>query len=176
MTTSTAPRSVEAAWRQQPVEQVRLLNPAFLGTLLYCVAKGYEEQSDGDSLPYALAFVAMPAVLQKVTRDQIPRAISTSLAAWLSVHPSVLVGFSSRAKAIAPLVRHSIAASCAGGLICLNGHRIGPTANVRQLNKYGRTAGTPEVVDCIKKAHFVGRWFAASGDYVTVMALWGVCP
>jgi hypothetical protein len=166
----------QAEWRQQPVEQIRLLNPAFLGALLYCAAKGYEDESDQRGLPYALAFVAAPAVLQKATRDQLPRAISTTLAAWLSVNPSVLVGFSDRAKAIAPLVRHSIAASCAGGLLCLDSSQVTAAASIRRLNNYRSTAGTTEVLDCTKKAYFVGRWFAASGDYKTVMALWGVRP
>ena len=35
---------------------------------------------------------------------------------------------------------------------------------------------TDEVRACIKKAEFVGKWFALSGDYTTVMALWGVAP
>jgi Family of unknown function (DUF6521) len=56
------------------------------------------------------------------------------------------------------------------------GHRLVPELNVRKINKYGREVATPEVADCIKKAHFSGRWFAAAGDYSTVMALWGVRP
>jgi len=165
----------EPAWRKQPIEQIRLLNPAFLGALLYCAADGYQQQGDRGGLPYALAFVVMPAVLQKATRDELPRAISTNLAAWLSVHPSALVGFPDRAKAIVPLVRQAIAVSCTGGLLRLNGHQIVPVASARRLNEYGKFA-TPEVIHCIKKAHFAGRWFAASGDYTTVMALWGVRP
>ena len=176
MTDAILASTPQAGWRQQPVEQIRLLNPAFLGAVLYCAAKGYEEESDQRGLPYALAFVAAPAVLQKATRNQLPRAISTTLAAWLSVNPSVLVGFSERAKALAPLVRHSIAASCAGGLLCLDGNQVTAAANVRRLNKYRNTAGTTEVLDCTKKAYFAGRWFAASGDYKTIMALWGVRP
>ncbi|HFF6158322.1 three component ABC system middle component [Stenotrophomonas maltophilia] len=167
---------LEPIWRRQPPEQIRLLNPAFLGTLIYSAAKGYEEESDGSGLPYALAFVALPVVLQKVTRENLPRSISTSLAAWLSVHPSALVGFSDRAKSIAPLVRQSVAVAASSGMISLDGHRLVPELNVRKINKYGREVATPEVADCIKKAHFSGRWFAAAGDYSTVMALWGVRP
>lgn len=176
MTPFNEPGRVEPLWRRHPPEQVRLLNPAFLGTLLYCAAKGYEDESDGVGLPYALAFVVMPAVLQKATRESFPRAISTSLAAWLSVHPSALVGFPDRAKAIMPLVRQSIAVATSSGLISIAGHRLAPELNVRKLNRYASQSATPEVADCIKKAHFAGRWFAAAGDYTTVMALWGVRP
>ncbi len=176
MISESTARLADSSWRRRPVEEVRLLNPAFLGTLLYCAAKGYQSKDDKVGLPYALAFVALPVVLQKATRDDIPRAISTSLAAWLSVHPSALVGFPDRARAIAPLVRQSIAMSCAGSVISLEQNQIFPRANMRQLNEYKRDAATTEVVDCMKKAHFVGRWLAASGDYTTVMALWGVRP
>ncbi|MCW0414283.1 hypothetical protein NB689_000037 [Xanthomonas sacchari] len=61
-------------------------------------------------------------------------------------------------------------------MISLEGHRLAPALNVRKINKYGREFATLEVIDCIKKAHFTGRWFAAAGDYTTVMALWGVRP
>ncbi len=33
-----------------------------------------------------------------------------------------------------------------------------------------------EVQDCMAKAKFVGKWFASSGDYTTVMTLLGVMP
>ncbi|MGH8055339.1 MAG: three component ABC system middle component [Stenotrophomonas sp.] len=145
MTIHREPGLMEPLWRQQPPEQVRLLNPAFLGALIYSAAKGYEEESNGSGLPYALAFVALPAVLQKVTRETLPRAISTSLAAWLSVHPSALVGFSDRAKAIAPLVRQAVAVAASSGLVSLDGYRLIPELNVRKINKYGRDLATAAI-------------------------------
>ena len=45
----------------------------------------------------------------------------------------------------------------------------------RTMVQFERDA-TDEVRACIKKAEFVGKWFARSGDYTTVMALWGVAP
>nr|WP_221261594.1 three component ABC system middle component [Xanthomonas campestris] len=87
-----------------------------------------------------------------------------------------MVGFADRAKAIAPLVRQSIAVAASSRMISMDGHRLVPELNVRKINKYYRDFATPEVADCIKKAHFTGRWFAAAGDYTTVMALWGVRP
>ncbi|SFS13775.1 hypothetical protein SAMN05216570_2942 [Dyella sp. OK004] len=170
-------RKKDASWHRQPIEQIRLLNPSFLGTLLYMAAKGHqEEQDDEQGLPYALAFVVLPVVLQKVTREALPRRINTSLVAWLSVNPFAQVGFPDRARALAPLVRQAIAISSAGGLIQLQGTHIAPLASQRRVNKYGAGFATAEVIDCAKMAHFVGRWFAASGDYSTVMALWGVRP
>ena len=177
MNESSESRYQEAPWRRQPVEQIRLLNPAFLGTLIYCAAKGYQQhREDEEGISYALPFLVLPIVLQKATRDALPRAISTSLAAWLCVNPFAQVGFPDRARAIAPLVRQAIALSSAGKLIRLDSGRIIPNAPVKRVNQYGSQLATLEVVECAKKAQFVGRWFAASGDYSTVMALWGVCP
>ncbi|WP_136259637.1 three component ABC system middle component [Rhodanobacter lindaniclasticus] len=177
MNETTRYQPQDASWRRQPVEQLRLLNPAFLGTLLYCAAKGHQQESqDQDGLPYALAFVALPVVLHKATRETLPRAINTSLAAWLSVNTSAQVGFPHRARALAPLVRQAVAVSSAGGLIELQGSSIVPSATVRRINQYGSQSASQEVINCAKKAVFVGRWFATSGDYPTVMALWGVRP
>lgn len=177
MNESTELRQQDTSWHRQPVEQMRLLNPSFMGTLLYFAASGYQQERDDEKgLPYALAFVTLPVVLQKATREALPRGISTSLAAWLSVNPFAQVGFPDRARALAPLIRQAIAISSAGGLIQIQGALIAPLAPLKRIKRYASKSATSEVISCAKMAKFVGRWFAVSGDYSTVMALWGVRP
>jgi hypothetical protein len=165
-------------WREQPAEQARLFNPAFLGALVLCAVRGYEREStDGrQGLPYALAFLAVPVVLHKMTRDALPKTVATSLAAWISVNAYAQVGFAERASAMVPMVKDSIATACHGGLIDIQGPRLHGMAKLRSVERFVTSIKSPEVVDCVKRAIFVGRWFAGSGDYRTVMALWGVRP
>ena len=165
------------AWRDQPVEQARLLNPAFLGALLCSAADGYiKEAQGGGGLHYALSFVALPIVLQKGTRDALPKTKATSMVAWVSANPLAQVGFADRAKALSPLIRDAILVASRGGLIRLQDNHVVSLASPKRLAGYGSATNSDEVRDCLKKANFVGRWFARSGEYTTVMALWGVRP
>lgn len=164
-------------WRNQAVEQARLLNPAFLGALVMEAARGYEDESgDAQGLPYALAFVALPVVLHKPTRDALPRQIRTSLAAWVVEHPEAQVGFPERSTALVPLVKDAILLASRDGLLRLEGTRFKATGNRRSLDAYSKSCQSLEVQECLKKALFLGRWFSRAGEATTVMALWGVRP
>ena len=163
-----------APWPERSLEQARLLNPAFLGTLLWSCARGYASVVNGFQ-PYALSFLVAPAVLHKSTRESLPITIRTSLVAWLGENPRVHVGFSERAIALVPLVKEAILFAANGGLLQVQEARIVAGARPRGMAKFEREASA-EVKACIKKAEFVGKWFALSGEYTTVMALWGVAP
>ena len=165
------------AWRDQPVEQARLLNPAFLGALLCSAADGYIKEAQGSGgLNYALSFIALPIVLQKGTRDALPKSKATSMIAWMSANPLAQVGFADRARALSPLVKDAILVASRGGIIRLQGTEVISVASPKRLAGYDSATSSGEVRDCLKKANFVGRWFAVSGEYTTVMALWGVRP
>ena len=135
---------ITAPWASRSLEQARLLNPAFLGTLLWSCARGYAS-----------------------TR--------TSFVAWLAENPRVHVGFAERATALVPLVKEAILFATNGGVLQLQETRVVAASRPRAMAKLEREASI-EVNACIKKAEFVGKWFALSGDYTTVMALWGVAP
>lgn len=162
------------SWTDRPVEHARLLNPAFLGALLWSCSKGYGT-TDEEGLPYALSFVAMPLVLHKTTRELLPRSTRTSLATWLSNNTQVHVGFSERAAALVPMVKDALLFGSNGGLLEISSVRVIARTRPRAMARLERGA-SDEVKSCMKKAEMVGKWFASSGDYTTVMALWGVAP
>ncbi|HDX0900063.1 three component ABC system middle component [Stenotrophomonas maltophilia] len=164
-------------WREQPTEQARLFNPAFLGALVLCAADGYESNTqEGQGLPYPLAFIAVPIVLHKLTREALPRTTRTSLPAWISVNTQTQVGFPARASSLVSSTKDSIAVACHGHLLAIEGSRLRACAKMSAVARFASTVKSPEVSDCLKKAQFVGKWFAGSGDYQTIMALWGVRP
>lgn len=161
-------------WLMRTPEQARLLNPAFLGLVVWSCARGYKQISDSD-LPYCLAFVGLPIVLHKATREALPRTTRTSLPSWLSDHPRALVGYTDRARALVPLIKEGILFGSNGGLLTFEDGSIMASRRPRTMAQFERQA-SEEVSDCISKAAFVGKWFAGSGSYTTVMALWGVRP
>jgi hypothetical protein len=163
-----------ASWADRPVEQARLLNPAFLAALLWSCAEGYGSIAP-QGVPYPLIFVAMPVVLHKSTRESLPRAINTYLPVWLGENPQVLVRFTERAQSVMPLVKEGMIFGVNGRLLNLSSSRVLVASPPRSRNRFLRES-TDEVRACMQKANFVGRWFASSGEYTTVMALWGVSP
>jgi hypothetical protein len=163
-----------ALWAERPLEQARLLNPAFVGALVWSCARGYASATN-ESQPYALSFLMAPVVLHKSTRESLPTTTRTSLAAWLGENPRILVGFAERATALVPSVKEALLFASRGGLIQVEAARMIAADRPRAMASFEREA-SGEVKASIKKAEFVGRWFANSGDYTTIMALWGVAP
>lgn len=161
-------------WIERPPEQARLFNPAFVAATVWSCARGYASAQDG-GLPYALAFVGAPIALHKATREELPRSTRTSMASWLAENPRALVGFADRARALVPLVKEGILFGSSGQMLTLDDARLEAADRPRSMARFEREA-TDEVKACVKKAEFVGKWFAGSGDYTTIMALWGVAP
>jgi len=161
-------------WVERPPEQARLLNPAFVGATIWSCARGYASIRE-PGLPYALAFVAVPIALHKATREELPRSTRTSMASWLAENPRALVGFAERALALVPVVKEGILFGSSGQMLTLDDAILVAADRPRSMARFEREA-TDEVKACIKKAEFVGKWFAGSGDLATIMALWGVAP
>ena len=122
-----------------------------------------------------LAFVAVPIVLHKTTREGLPNTTRTSMASWLGENARAQVGLADRARALVPLVKEAVIFASNGAMLTIHESRLVTSDRPRSMARFEREA-TDEVKDCIKKAEFVGKWFAGSGDYTTLMALWGVAP
>jgi Family of unknown function (DUF6521) len=161
-------------WSDRPVDQARLLNPAFLAALIWSCTEGYGS-IDAQGMPYPLSFVAMPVVLHKFTRERLPRAISTSLATWLGENPQVHIRFADRATSLVPLIKEGLLFGVNGQMLNVSSSRIAAATRPSSMARFLRES-SDEVRDCMAKAKFVGRWFASSGDYTTVMTLLGVMP
>lgn len=125
-------------------------------------------------MPYAASFLVLPLVLHKATREAFPGSISTKLHVWLQENQVSRVGLSNRSTGLVPYSREALVYSLSSSLLSVSqdGLLIPAKSKVR-LPRWGKDS---EVSDCIKKAHFLGRWFARTGDTTTVFALLGVVP
>jgi len=163
------------AWRDRPREEAHLLNPGFLGLVMWSAAAGFHEATQA-GLPFHLAFVVAPVSLHKATREALPPSSRTSLAAWIEENAVFRVGFAERARSLSPFVRDALLFGAAQGLLSVgDGGRIEPAPRPRAFARYLRES-SDEVHDCVKKAGFAAKWFALAGSPATVMALWGVKP
>lgn len=159
-------------FESRPMEVANLLNPAFCGEILLRAVTQYRTTS-GRAFPYALAFLVLPIVLHKRTRESIPPRTRQQLHAWLQEHQDVRVGFSERAKEMVPFTNETVIF-----LLQLNQLSISDRGElfISRRSRTRRVQTTAEIDDCYSKASLIGRWFARSGAVENIFAMWGVKP
>ena len=162
-------------WVERTREEAHLLNPAFCCVTITAACDGYNKSND-QSLPFALAFVVLPTILHKHTRESLPHTSRTSMPAWLQEHAEVRLGFYERVMALKPHTREAIryglasdwiAISDLGGIRCM----VSDTLINRVVQFLSGDAR-----DCVSRARFLGKWLGASASTETIMTLWGIRP
>src|SRR5687767_12631870 len=94
-------------WSQRPGEERALLNQGFCGMLLWHASGGYQAIAN-DGLPIEVAFLVLPLVLHRKTREALPTGVSTSLPVWLDQHPLVRARFPDRAQMLTEFTREAL--------------------------------------------------------------------
>jgi hypothetical protein len=153
-------------WQKRSQVRAAYLNPALITALITGSCQGYDA-TPAQAMAWPLAFIAVPLVLHRPTRDRLPRTTATRLAAWIGRNPTLQAGFPARAKALAPTVREGLRFGLRHSALTLGPDGLAAAIPVR-------LAGDASVIT--DKARFVGRWLARSGDTVTIFGLLGVEP
>ena len=158
-------------WEQRPFEVANLFNPAFCSVLLEEAMGGFEEKAQA-GMPYSLAFLVLPVVLHKSTRNLLPRSTRTRLSTWLQRNPQVRVGFAQRARRLVPFTKEALVIGMSHGTIDVDtkGNLLCRTRSKKLWDK-----GTEPYL-CRKGSRLMGRWFALSGETRTIFTMWGVRP
>ena len=161
-------------WVNRPPEIAVLLNPAFCGFLLSTGVDEYTKKID-EGAPYAFPFVMLPLVLHKPTRQRFPRSSRTVFSAWITNADTAVakIGFSERAKNMAPYVKEALAFAIQNNSIHVTESGLLKTTN--PVPKSFPNA-TQEVNECVRASVMCGKWFSMVGDFKTAMALLGVKP
>lgn len=162
-------------WVQRSREERALLNSAFCTNLLWHAARGHSAV-ESDALPFEEAFLVLPFVLDRKTREALPRDTRTSLAVWLESNPLARGRIADRAQLLVGFTKEALSFGGFYGLIAISEGRIRASAAWQQAVRRSLSKASNEVRECAKKAEFVGRWFAQTGTAPTVFALIGVRP
>jgi hypothetical protein len=160
-------------WNDRPPEIAHLFNPAFCGLMLREGVLGYMEVHPG-GLPYPLAFLLLPIVLHKSTRESLPSTTATKMHPWIQQHQEARVGFSERCAAVTAYTREAILFAADANLLTFSqaGTLQAPRLRLRRLP----WPNDSESATCRQRARFVGRWLAGAGNNATIFAMWGVRP
>lgn len=162
-------------WRERSFEERHLLNPGFCAVLLWHAAQGYASEREAP-MPVELAFLVLPFVLHRQTRESLPRIITTSLPTWLADHPIVRTRLGERAATLRTFTRESLVFGGSHRLLLLAQEGVRANADLRRRVSAVLKSTSDEVRECAKRSEFLGRWLESAGGPETVMALLGVRP
>jgi hypothetical protein len=162
-------------WAKRSPEEKSLLNPSFCACLLWHAALGYTGV-DQSGLPFEEAFLILPILLHRKTRETLPRDTRSSLAVWLENHPLARGQVATRARLLIKHTKEGILFGGMYGLIRIEMGRLYASHDWGLLVNHSLGLSSNEVRECAKKAEFLGKWFAKSGNAPTVLALMGVRP
>lgn len=155
------------AWEDRPQVAAIMLNPALCSVLLSESARAYAGQANAPAMPFPLAFVVLPLVLHRPSRQALPRDTRTYLTAWLGRHPVVRAGFPGRAQALVGHTREALRFGERSGVLSMTGAGVQGQVDATKVND----AFTRELA---KASRLAGRWFALAGPVPTVFQALGV--
>ena len=162
-------------WVKRPTELAYLFNPAYCGWILKEALEGFTSVKP-EGMPLPLTFLILPVVLDRATRNLVPRAVTTTLHVWLQEHPELRVNFAERTRELAPFTREAILFLGVQGQLCFEDNGAVKASGKLGRGKAELLENSDEMRDSLTKAKFVGRWFASAGEPATVFQMWGVCP
>ncbi len=163
-------------WTGRPKEEAYLLNPAFCCTTLAAAICGFTSVREEDGVPFPFAFMFLPILLHKPTREKLPPNTRTSMAAWLQENSDVRVLFYERLISLKPHTKEALQfGMLVDWIIPRDGGFLGTTLTESDVKKSIQNMAD-EARECVMRARFLGKWFAAAGATHTVMAFWGIRP
>lgn len=155
-------------------ETLRLLNPAFLATVIGHAATGYAEHRD-QGLPFTLAFIVPPLVLHKDTRVVLPKMITSKLPDWAHKNSAELAFLRDHARELQPAVRSAILIGAHFDIIQFDEHaRVRASSQFNPQEAQKELKKSDEVGEIMKKSQFIGRWLSVSGNQPTVLSILGI--
>lgn len=156
-------------------ETLRLLNPAFLATVIGHAATGYFEHRDQEGLPLALAFIVPPLVLHKNTRAVLPKIITSKLPDWAHKNSAELAFLPEHARELQSAIRSAILIGVHFDILQFNeSARICTSSQFNPETAQSQLKKSEEIGEIMKKSHFLGRWLSVSGNQPTVLSILGI--
>jgi hypothetical protein len=120
--------------------------------------------------------LVLPMVLHRETRESLPPRTTTSLAVWVGRNPLALSTIADRSRSLVPFTKEALRFAGTYGLLQFNQTLILANLDWRKRMDLALKDSSDEVRACAKRAEFLGKWFAKTGNAETVLALLGIQP
>src|SRR5882672_11493265 len=120
MSDQSIPAEAElASWFQRSRAVRAMLNPALLAAILAAATEEYARLSR-KPMPAAYAFLIVPLVLHRETRESLPPTNRSHWSTWVGNNPLLVVGFPSRAIAMRDHVREGLRLALRSGTLAID--------------------------------------------------------
>jgi hypothetical protein len=169
---NTAVREARARPPLPSNPEAALFNEAYVAILIALAARHYREKTSGRGLPWTLAFLVIPLVVHRSTRERLPGTTVARFSNWISSQPLLHASFADQAVALAPYVRRGLRYGLRSGVISLDGDVINSRVALQKYTSLSSADGQ----DAGRHAAFLGRWFAVIEDVPAVFRQLGVMP
>lgn len=159
---------------ERPVEEARILNPAFCSELVGRTVAEYHRRRQS-ALGLVTAFLVLPLTLHAPMREALPRRADTAFASWVADHADLLVELPDRTRWLRPVTREALLFGVRHQLLVFDDVGLLPGGSPVRPNSQPAVR-TDEVSSVRRAAGLLGRWFAAQGTESSILRGLGVAP
>jgi hypothetical protein len=157
-------------WEERPLTVANLLNPAFCGEVIRrCITEYQKINSVG--LPFQLAFLVLPIILNKQIRESLPKTSGKNFVAWIEENQIIKKDLPNIIKNIVPYSQESIMFLMMYEII-----KINENGNFEVMTKSKPINEENEVTDCYKKSELLGKLFAKAETSQFIFINLGIKP
>ena len=164
----------DLAWCERPVEEARNFNPAFCCELIARTVSEYCKKRE-TALNFAMAFLILPLVVHRPTREALPGRANAALASWVTENNPLIAELPRRIARLRPITREALLFAVSHKVLSIQGGGLFPGKFPIRLNARP-VATTDDVNEARAAAALLGRWFASQGTQTSIMQGMGVMP
>jgi hypothetical protein len=162
------------AWAVRPPEEARNFNPAFCAELIARTV-GEFHKARQKPLSIATAYLVLPLVLHKPTRDALPSRANAALGTWIAENNPMLAEFPRRANRVQSVSREALLFAIRHQVLKIQGGGLAPGDKPIRLSSRP-TPSTDDVDEARAAAMLLGRWFAGQVTESAILQGLGVTP
>lgn len=160
-------------WTERNTIVANLFNPAFCGEIIRATAKEYNKHTN-TNFPYAFAFLVLPILLHKATRERMPRSVRTYYFVWVEQNDDLFFDFPKRTRSMVKYTKEALLFLLAYNKIELNekAEILASDEKVKIINK----DEYQEYNDILKKAEMLGKWLSSTSDVKSIYSFLRITP
>jgi len=161
------------SWTERNTIVANLFNPAFCGEIIRATAKEFNKHTN-TKFPYPFAFLVLPIVLHKATRERMPRSVRTYFFVWVEKNDDLFFDFSKRTRSMVKYTKEALSFLLVHNKIQLNENAeiIASDERVKKINE----EDYQEYNDILKRAEMLGKWLSSTSDVKSIYSFLRITP
>ncbi len=164
---------MNTSWTERNKIVANLFNPAFCGEIIRATVKEYNKHTS-TNFPYAFAFLVLPIVLHKATRERMPRSVRTYFFVWVEQNDDLFFDFSKRTRGMVKYTKEALSFLLIHNKIELNVNAeiLATDERIKKINK----EDYEEYNGILKRAEMLGKWLSTTSDVKSIYSFLRITP